>query len=94
MFWDLFGYGDPESANVWNSNTCPQDPEAQCFETADHEFTEGVGYMIYGLYHILVMLVLLNMLIALMSNTFSRVQVRGKCAFSIDILTFKTAGRQ
>ena len=77
LFWDLFGYGDPENADVVVSNTCPPpNVDVQCFNTSEHNFTEAVGFTIYGVYHIVAIIILLNMLIALMSNTLSRIQVR------------------
>ena len=52
----------------------------ECYFTEDgkyikHSFTEGTAYMLYGLYHIVMVIIMLNMLIAMMSNTLSRIQV-------------------
>ena len=73
LFWDIFGYGDPEHADVVVTNQCPE--PNPCYNTSEHQFTEAVGFSIYGMYHIIVIIILLNMLIALMSNTFSRIKV-------------------
>lgn len=40
-----------------------------------HYFTEIVGYGLWALFHILTVVVLLNMLIAMMSDSFQRIQV-------------------
>lgn len=40
-----------------------------------HYFTEAVGYGLWALFHILTVIVLLNMLIAMMSDSFQRIQV-------------------
>ena len=40
-----------------------------------HKLTEYTAYMLYGVYHIVMVAIMLNMLIAMMSNTLSRIQV-------------------
>ena len=42
----------------------------------DHEFTETVGLMLYAAYHVIAIVVLLNVLIAMMSNTYTRIEVK------------------
>lgn len=41
-----------------------------------HKFTEGIGYTLFSIYHIITVIVLLNLLIAMMSDTYQKVQVR------------------
>ena len=45
------------------------------FEQNKHRLTEVVAYTLYGVYHIIMVTIMLNMLIAMMSNTLSRIQV-------------------
>ena len=78
LYWDMFGYGDVDAANLVVHNACPSPNETMvCYQnTSSHSITEGTGYTLYALYHIVAIIVLVNALIALMSNTLSRVQVR------------------
>lgn len=75
LFWNIFGFGDVTFADVVVDNTCPDNPKQACYNATYHNFTEGSGYFIYGLYQLIMVTVLLNMLIALMSDTFAKIQV-------------------
>ena len=80
----MFGYGDRDAANVVVHNACPNGT-AMCYHnTTHHTLTEGIGYTLYGIYHLVAIIVLVNALIALMSNTLSRVQVQ----YSTQIFAF------
>lgn len=57
--------GEPDFAQIIISNA-----------TNDHVFTEGVGYTLWGLYHLITVVILLNMVIAMMTESYQRVQVR------------------
>ena len=78
LFWDMFGYGDEDAANIVLQNACPAPNNTKVcyYNTTKHSLTEGTGYTLYGMYHIVAIIVLVNVLIALMSNTLSKVQVR------------------
>ena len=56
-------------------NACDVNPETEDLEVNKHTLTEQVAYVLYGVYHIIVVAIMLNMLIAMMSNTLSRIQV-------------------
>ncbi|XP_033110018.1 short transient receptor potential channel 4-like isoform X2 [Anneissia japonica] len=58
LFWALFGL---EDLSVLQSGST-------------HIFTEGVGRIIFALYYVCAVVILLNVLIAMMSSTFSRVE--------------------
>ncbi|XP_077985486.1 short transient receptor potential channel 5-like [Glandiceps talaboti] len=58
LFWSLFGLIDLDVLNV----------------DADHSFTVSVGEFAFALYHGLAIIILLNALIAMMSNTYTRVE--------------------
>ena len=60
LFWALFGLPDISIVSLGGVN---------------HQFTETVGQLLYGVYHIIAIVVLLNVLIAMMSNTYTRVEV-------------------
>ncbi|XP_076822128.1 short transient receptor potential channel 5-like isoform X3 [Clavelina lepadiformis] len=60
LFWTLFGYGTPQ---LWYKiENCPQ----------PHQVTETIGGIIIGLYHFGAIIVIVNMLIAMMSNSFQK----------------------
>ncbi|XP_077991085.1 short transient receptor potential channel 5-like [Glandiceps talaboti] len=59
LFWTLFGMSDLTSLDI---------------RGLDHWFTETIGRLLYAAYHILAIVVLLNILIAMMSNTYTRIE--------------------
>lgn len=59
-----------ESADVIIENL-PGDTEKTTIINS-HSFTETVGYIAFGLYEVLTVVMILNMLIATMSSTFQR----------------------
>ena len=60
LFWSLFGL---ESLEIITVNH------------AKHHFTEAVGTILFALYMMFAVVVMLNALIAMMSNTYTRVEV-------------------
>lgn len=60
LFWALFGLPEMNIVDI---------------RGVDHEFTETVGLMLYAAYHVIAIVVLLNVLIAMMSNTYTRIEV-------------------
>ncbi|KAB0797819.1 hypothetical protein PPYR_08812 [Photinus pyralis] len=71
LFWALFCMSDITSADVIIENL-PGETEGTTI-TNTHTFTEAVGYIAFALFEVLTVIILLNMLIATMSNTFQRV---------------------
>lgn len=61
LFWSIFGLISLYVTNV--------EPE--------HEFTEFVGSTMFGTYNIISLVVLLNMLIAMMNNSYQHIAVSG-----------------
>ena len=60
LFWALFGLSEIENLSL---------------ESGLH-LTESVGHFMYALYLLVAVIVLLNALIAMMSSTYAKVQVR------------------
>jgi transient receptor potential cation channel subfamily C protein 4 len=60
MFWSLFGLGDPDNVTLGNYK---------------NDLTETFGNLLYGTYHIASILVLLNMLVASMTQSFEKILV-------------------
>lgn len=60
VFWSLFSMGEATAVELGEFN---------------HYFTQNVGYWIFGAYNIATVIVLLNMLIAMMSRSFEKIQV-------------------
>lgn len=61
LFWSIFGLVALHVTNV----------------EAEHEFTEFVGATMFGTYNIISLVVLLNMLIAMMNNSYQHIAVSG-----------------
>lgn len=60
LFWSVFGL-----LNLYVTNV-----------KARHEFTEFVGATMFGTYNVISLVVLLNMLIAMMNNSYQLIAVR------------------
>lgn len=60
VFWSLFGRGEPDAVKLGDYN---------------NSLTEDVGYIIYGMYNIVMVTVLINMLIAMMTRSFTNIAV-------------------
>ncbi len=61
LFWALFGFNELDVLEI---------------NDGDQQMTESLGHFIYALYLLVAVIVLLNALIAMMSSTYTRVQVR------------------
>ena len=82
----MFGYGEMDDADLVVKNTCsPPNEGTKCFNTTKHRLTEATGYTMFAVYHIVAIIILVNALIALMSNTLSRVQVGDPFAGNIHL---------
>lgn len=81
LFWAIFGMGEPDYAQVIVSS------EGNESEAEEHFFTEGVGYTLWGLYHLITVVILLNMVIAMMTESYQRVQVRTFFKLFVHFLT-------
>lgn len=71
LFWGLFCMSSQEAGDVIIENLPSEEGELEIIN--NHDFTQSVGYALFGVYTVLTVIVLLNMLIAAMSNTFQRV---------------------
>ncbi|KAL0972672.1 hypothetical protein UPYG_G00193180 [Umbra pygmaea] len=58
LFWAIFGLSEVKSV-VINNN---------------HKFIENIGYVLYGVYNVTMVIVLLNMLIAMINNSFQEIE--------------------
>lgn len=59
LFWSLFGISSPKSTDL----------------EEEHGFIETVGQGLFMAYHVMSIIVLINMLIAMMSNSFQQIEV-------------------
>lgn len=59
-FWSLFGLGSPDYIKI---------------DDFRNQLTENFGTILYGSYHITAIIVLLNMLVASMTQSFERILV-------------------
>ncbi|XP_033833561.1 short transient receptor potential channel 6 [Periophthalmus magnuspinnatus] len=58
LFWAIFGLSEVKSVVV----------------NIDHKFIENTGYVLYGVYNVIMVIVLLNMLIAMFNSSFQEIQ--------------------
>ncbi|XP_041652769.1 short transient receptor potential channel 6 [Cheilinus undulatus] len=58
LFWAIFGLSEVKSVVI----------------TIDHKFIENTGYVLYGVYNIIMVIVLLNMLIAMFNSSFQEIE--------------------
>jgi len=59
LFWAIFGLSEVKSVIINNG----------------HKFIENIGYVLYGVYNVTMVIVLLNMLIAMINNSFQEIEV-------------------
>lgn len=72
LIWSLLGFGEGNTPDL--NRNAPLSSITNNPSRITH--TEWFGYVIYGLYVFAAIVVLMNLLIAVMSNTFQEVQVR------------------
>ncbi|XP_078259283.1 short transient receptor potential channel 6-like [Rhinoraja longicauda] len=58
LFWAIFGLSEVKSVVI----------------NYDHKFIENIGYVLYGVYHVTMVIVLLNMLIAMINSSFQEIE--------------------
>lgn len=71
LFWALFCMSPIESADVVIENLPGESENTTIINR--HSFTEAVGYLAFACFEVVSVIIILNMLIATMSNTFQRV---------------------
>ncbi|XP_023289251.1 short transient receptor potential channel 5-like isoform X4 [Orussus abietinus] len=74
LFWAIFCMSPIESADVVIENL-PGDTEVETIVN-QHTFTETIGYVAFAGFEFISVVVMLNMLLACMTNTFTRVTQR------------------
>lgn len=65
LFWALFGLAQPDDPTIPNSELYGN----------GHQLTSFVGHILFMVYFVVMGLVMLNMLIAMMSNSFQEIEV-------------------
>ena len=73
LFWALFGLAPAEAPDVIISNRYANGSIWKNYEYREHSFTQTSGYIMFGMYQVIGILILLNTLIAVMSNTYQKV---------------------
>ena len=74
QFWALYGYSPPQYADVVIQEQVRHVGNTTVLVVNKHKFTEGCGYILFGIYNVVAIIILLNMLIAMMSTSFMNVQ--------------------
>lgn len=62
LFWSIFGLSEVSSVVL----------------KYDHKFIENIGYVLYGIYNVTMVVVLLNMLIAMINSSYQEIEVSPK----------------
>ena len=77
LFWSMFGLVPVEKIEIKYPNKGHDSPYASSFPSGVHatSVVEGVGLFLFALYHVAIIIVLTNMLIAMMSHSFEAIQV-------------------
>lgn len=60
LFWSIFGLSEVISVVL----------------KYDHKFIENIGYVLYGVYNVTMVVVLLNMLIAMINSSYQEIEVQ------------------
>ncbi|XP_060584215.1 short transient receptor potential channel 7-like isoform X6 [Ruditapes philippinarum] len=81
LFWSIFGQVSITDINVKHPGpggvfSAGQGPGSAMTESST-DIVEGVGLFLFGIYHVVIIIVLINMLIAMMSHSFEAIQ--GDC---------------
>lgn len=71
LFWGLFTMSDQNAGSVVIENLPSENGKRDVIHT--HDFTEAVGYTLFAVFTVITSIVLMNMLIAAMSNTYQRI---------------------
>lgn len=75
LFWAIFGLSEVRSVVVNNG----------------HKFIENIGYVLYGVYNVTVVIVLLNMLIAMINSSFQEIEVLCLLSFTSSYFFLRAA---
>ncbi|XP_075225817.1 short transient receptor potential channel 4-like [Lycorma delicatula] len=70
LFWGLFGVSDPDNAKVVIENIQGEGGKTIMNE---HYITEALGYYSFAIFMVLTVIIVLNMMIATMANTYQQV---------------------
>lgn len=68
LFWSIFGLSEVISVVL----------------KYDHKFIENIGYVLYGVYNVTMVVVLLNMLIAMINSSYQEIEVHKKMSSNIE----------
>ncbi|XP_065321156.1 short transient receptor potential channel 4-like [Gordionus sp. m RMFG-2023] len=74
LFWALFGMSPIESADVVISNYDSEKNAIIDSVKDEHSYTQTVGYILFAVFHLIAIIIFLNIMIAMMSNSFQKVQ--------------------
>jgi len=76
LFWSMFGLVPVEKVEIKYPNKGHDSVYASSFPSGRHatSVVEGVGLFLFALYHVALIIVLTNMLIAMMSHSFEAIQ--------------------
>jgi len=84
LFWSMFGLVPVSSIEIKYPSKEHRSIYASSFPGGNTatSVVEGVGTFLFALYHVAIIIVLINMLIAMMSHSFECIQVLPPTSFS------------
>ncbi|CAO2613222.1 Short transient receptor potential channel 3, partial [Lemmus lemmus] len=71
LFWSIFGLSEVTSVVL----------------KYDHKFIENIGYVLYGIYNVTMVVVLLNMLIAMINSSYQEIEVSAFHPYVSEVLS-------
>lgn len=74
LYWAIYGYSPPYFADIIISEHYIRIGNVTRATANEHNLTQCVGHTLFALYYITGIIILINMLIAMMSTSFSKVQ--------------------
>ncbi|KAI0225454.1 Short transient receptor potential channel 4 [Lamellibrachia satsuma] len=74
VFWSIFGYAPPEYTEIVLPYKTITEGNVTRKVDNGHYFTSAVGHLVFVVFHVIGILTLINMLIAMMSNSYAKVE--------------------
>ena len=95
LYWALFGYSPPVFADIVVSDVVTKVNNMTVIHPNHHRLTELFGQTMFAIYNVVAIVILLNLLIGLLGNTFNEVKVSMNLGLDIFhyVACLLTAGR-
>ena len=78
LYWSFFGYSDTETPEIILPEVKVQIGNETVNVYNEHQVTENFGYILYAAFHLMGVVVLINIFIAILANVYSAVVRKGR----------------